>query len=432
MPDKKFVVGYDLNDTVTQISYVELDKDTPLSIAREGTERRLGIPTVLSKRDGVNQWYYGDEAMMAAQKGTGAIATKLLGISRAGGKYEIEKEAYEASDLLVLFVRRTLMQLSGVTTPEQVVSLVITVDELDEKTIELLNKVADAIPVERERIQFQTYAESTFQYMIHQPEEIYEREVIIFDYSGKGLHGYRFALNRHTTPKVGLVDEFEFDDIGMPEIMLREGTSPENIADFDDDVLEAVHEFFSGKSIGTVYLLGDGFDPGYLNKTVKYMCMGRRVFQGKNMYSKGACFYARDKALNSELIRNFVFLGKGKLKFNLGMKMNYRGREEYIAVADGGENWFEAGKTLELLLEGDNEITMTITPLTGKNPRNLRMVLEGLPKRPKRASRIRLRIEFGSETGLKATAWDLGFGDIFPSSGLKWEESLDIEESDKL
>ncbi|MCR5734049.1 MAG: hypothetical protein K6G22_05500 [Lachnospiraceae bacterium] len=426
MNEKKYVVGYDLNDTVTQISYSELNKEAPVSVAKEGSERKLGIPTVVCKRKGVNQWYYGNDALEVSAKGSGMIATRLLGIARAGGKYEVEGQAYDASDLLVLFVRRTLSQLSITASSDQIVSMVITVDRLDDKTLELLEKTASALPIERDRIRFTTYADCTYQYMIHQPEELWEKDVFIFDYSGKCLHGQDFRINKHTTPKVGLMEEFEFEDVLMPEIMLGSSPKPDEIEDFDEDVLVKIHKFFVGKSISTVYLLGEGFDPGYLNKTVKYMCMGRRVFQGKNLYAKGACYFARDKAIGSAYLDDFVFLGKGKLKFNLGIRMEINGREEYIAVADGGENWFEAGKTLELLLREGNELMMLITPLDGKDPKNLRMVLDGLPERPMKASRIRLKIVFSSETALIATAWDMGFGDIFPSSGLKWEETLDM------
>ncbi|MCR4924463.1 MAG: hypothetical protein K5931_10695 [Lachnospiraceae bacterium] len=431
MPGKKYVIGYDLNDTVTQISYVELNKEAPLSLAQEGEERKLGIPTVLCKRGGVNQWYYGTDAQREGAKGNGVIASKFLGVARAGGKFEIEKEAYDAGDLLVLFVRKTLTQLSGITTPDQVMLLVITVDELDEKTMELLNRVADAMPITRDRICFKTYAETTYQYMIHQPQEIWDREVVIFDYSGKGLHGQHFSINRKTKPKVGFLENFDFEDIMMPDIMLQNPEDPQAVSEFDEDVLERVHDYVTGKSVSTIYLLGDGFDSGYLKKTIKYMCMGRRVFQGKNLYAKGACFYARDKITDSPFMKEFVFLGKGKLKFNFGMKMDIGSNEEYIAVADGGENWFEAGRTIEFLLKESNEITMLITPLNGKKPKNLKMVLEGLPKRPTKTSRIRLKIEFKSESCLRASAWDMGFGDIFASSGLKWEETLDIEDGDK-
>ena len=426
MNDVLYVIGFDLNDSVSQISYVDLNEDTPKTLAQEGSEKKLGIPTVLCKRNKVAQWFHGQEAVTAAERGEGIIASKLLGVARAGGKYEIEGEAYDAADLLVLFVRKTLSQLTGITSPGQVASLVFCVDSLDKKTIELLKKIVETVPVEEERISFQTYEESSYYYMIHQPESLWEREVTIFDYSVTGLHGYQFRVNRKTTPNVGFVESFTIDGISMPDIMLGEKPSKEDCENLDEDILVKVHEYFNGKPVGTVYLLGDGFEPEWSSKSIRYMCMGRRVFQGKNLYSKGACFYARDKLVPSRLTEDYIFLGRDKLKFNLGIYLRYMGEEQYVAIADGGENWFDCDATIDMLLDHTKEIVLLVTPLDGKDPAKLIIELDGLPERPPKASRIRLKITFSSETALTARATDMGFGEIYPASGLTWEKSLRI------
>ena len=326
----------------------------------------------------------------------------------------------------MLFVKRTLTQLAGITSTEQVASLVFCVDSLDKKTLELLKKIIEAVSIEESKISFQTYAESCYYYMIHQPESLWEREVTIFDYSVTGLHGFQFRMNRKTTPNVGFVEDFEIKDIRMPDIMLGSNPSKESCENLDEDILVKIHEFFTGKTVGTVYLLGDGFEPDWCGKSIRYMCMGRRVFQGKNLYSKGACFYARDKLVPSKYTENYIFLGKDKLKFNLGIYLRYMGEEEYVAIADGGENWFDCDATIDMLLDGTKEIALLITPLDGKDPAKLIIELEGLPERPNKASRIRLKIAFTSETALTATAIDMGFGEIYPASGLTWEKSLKI------
>ena len=52
------------------------------------------------------------------------------------------------------------------------------------------------------------------------------------------------------------------------------------------------------------------------------------------------------------------------------------------------------------------------------------MKLEGLPKRPPKASRVRIEVSFTSGTTMKLRVTDLGFGDLYPSSGKVWEEVL--------
>ena len=68
-----FVIGYDLNDQVTQISYYEVNKDVPQTLPDEEEEQKLGVPTVLCKRKDVSQWYYGKEAEKVVSRGEGTL-----------------------------------------------------------------------------------------------------------------------------------------------------------------------------------------------------------------------------------------------------------------------------------------------------------------------------------------------------------------------
>ncbi|MBR4169483.1 MAG: hypothetical protein IKR47_07140, partial [Lachnospiraceae bacterium] len=155
-----FVIGYDLNDQVSQISYYELNTSVPETLADEEEEKKLGIPTVLAKRKNVSQWYYGKEAEKVVSRGEGTLVGKLLSFARAGAKIELEGEAYDCVELLILFVRRTLNQLSMITGPDQVEAMIFTVDSLEGRTIDVLNAIADQLPIAREKIFFQTYEES--------------------------------------------------------------------------------------------------------------------------------------------------------------------------------------------------------------------------------------------------------------------------------
>ncbi|HOO27277.1 MAG TPA: hypothetical protein PLU43_02350, partial [Lachnospiraceae bacterium] len=45
-----YVIGYDLNDMMSQISYYELNRNVPETLISDSEEEKLGIPTVLCKR----------------------------------------------------------------------------------------------------------------------------------------------------------------------------------------------------------------------------------------------------------------------------------------------------------------------------------------------------------------------------------------------
>ena len=73
-----YVIGYDLNDHVSQISFSEISDGRLKAVGGDGQNEKLGIPTVLCKRNTVNQWYFGREAMDCASRGDGTLVGKLI------------------------------------------------------------------------------------------------------------------------------------------------------------------------------------------------------------------------------------------------------------------------------------------------------------------------------------------------------------------
>lgn len=422
----KYIIGYDLNDKLSQISYYEIHSSAPETVVNDKAKEKLGIPTVLSKRKGVAQWEFGDAALEAVEKEGATLVSNMMSFAQAGAGLEIEGEAYAVTELLILFVRRTLNLLSMILTPDEVECLVITVANLEGKLVDVIDRIANALPISRDKIIIQTYEESIYYYMLHQPAELWEYEVSVFDYSEQCLRLYELWMNRGTTPVVAFVDRNDFTDIRMPEEMMALEESEEKAARLDERILRAIHEYFAGKSVGTVFLIGEGFEAGWADKTLKYLCMGRRVFQGRNLYSKGACYCGKDKIDPCNLNRNYVFLGRDKLKFNLGIKVNVRGKEEYLAIADAGENWYETGASYEFVLGNTKSVTLVMTPLDGKDPENIDVELSGIVDRPPRASRVKLSVSFESEERMKIEVSDLGFGEFYPSTGKRWEKIIEM------
>lgn len=420
-----YVIGYDLNDQVSQISYFELNRDVPESLSSDEDEK-LGIPTVLCKRKEVSQWYYGKEAQRVAARSEGTLVGKLLSFARSGAKIELEGEAYDCLDLLILYVRRTLNMLSMITSPTQVAALIFTVDSLEGKTIEILEKIASALPVDRNRIYFQTYEESSFYYVLHQPKELWEHEVAIFDYSNQFMKAYILWMNHRTSPIVTFVDRTDYTDLKIPSLMLGDEPTAESKDYLDEYVLHTIHGLINPKTVGTVFLIGDGFDQSWCNKTLKYLCMGKRVFQGKNLYSKGACYCAKDKIIPCELNKNYVFLGVDKLKFNFGLQMRRGQSEEYFALADAGANWYDINTEFDCILDEGNYVNFIITPLDGKDKQQINVELTGLPTRPKRATRLKIKMKMETEEKISIKICDLGFGELFPASGKVWNREIII------
>ena len=99
--------------------------------------------------------------------------------------------------------------------------------------------------------------------------------------------------------------------------------------------------------------------------------------------------------------------------------MRYLERDKYF-----DELCNEAEKECELILDGTEELEFVVSSMESGKRNRYTMKLDGLPKRPPKTTRIRLRLEYDSPVTCQITAEDLGFGDMFPASHKIWHETM--------
>lgn len=421
--DNKLIVGYDLDDEYSQISYRIADGDVETLSLVAGTED-FNIPTVLCKREGVNQWFYGREALTFAKDNQGILVKNLLKLAVDGEMVQIEGRAYDPVALLTLFVKRSLGMLSKtVSSVERIDSMMITCRKLDHRVLEVLSQVVAGIKMRPEQVFFQSYTESFYNYMIHQPEELWNNQVLLCEYSSNRMLVYRMECNQRTTPIVAFIDSEEYDFPLYEPMPEAETLRKEKLERLDNALLQLMTKVCDGAIVSSVYLIGEHYSDEWMKESLRFLCRGRRVFQGNNLYSKGACLGMQERLLASEMGKTHVFLGNDKLKANIGMKILRRGEESYLALLDAGVNWFEAQNTMECYVQDGNEIEIVITPLIGKKGKIAKMVLDDLPGE---ISRIRVHLFLQEESKVVVEITDLGFGTIRPGTERVWREEIEL------
>lgn len=404
------VVGYDLGDAFSQISLCRLSGKEPETLSTVAGAEQYNIPTVLCKKTGETQWSYGKDAVKSAGDKEGILVEHLLSRARKGEKILLEQVEYQAAELLGLFMKRSFALLSMSAPPSGFAAIMITVDKLDEPMVEVLNAVTAQLALKAEQVFFQSHEESAYHYIIHQPRELWNRDTLIFDDSGSGLKVFRMEQNRRTVPVVAFMEERNYP---------RDKKT-------DDALLEIARELCEGRIISTVYLIGDDFKEDFYSKTLAFLCRSRRVFQGNNLFSKGACYGIRELAAPTELANDYIFLGRDKLKANIGMRMVRQRMEGYMVLLNAGESWYDTGKSMDFILESGNVVSIIITPLNEKEGRVVDIALSGLPVRPDRAARIHLMVRMVSEEVMQVFLQDRGFGELFPATELEWTEEISI------
>lgn len=426
MNNDKVFIGYDLGNSYSQISYCTGQGTAPETLSQVAGSEQFNIPTVLCKRKGVNQWFYGKEALKYARENDCMLVENLLDLAKEGEMIWLDEQEFDPLALLTLFIRRSLSLLSPICLPDKIAGIMFTCDDLEQSMVSVLSKVTMGLGLKTKNICFQSHVESVYYYNLFQPAELWNHQVLLYEYRADGIKSYRMECNKRTTPIVAFIhmeNHIFHSPLAIPEDEYRR---LDIYREMDNKFLDIVTKDCEGKIVSSVYLLGEGFSGEWLQESLKFLCRNRRVFQGNNLFSKGACYGMMEKQQASELGRSHVFLGSEKLKANIGMKVVRRGEDSYYAVMDAGTNWFEATGELEFYLESGNSFFVTVTPLNGDAVQNVEMCLEGLEQRPKGATRLRLLADMISENKVQIRVEDLGFGEIYPATHKKWKEILEV------
>ena len=423
---EKIIVGYDLGNQYSQISYCTYENTVPETLSVVAGAQVYNIPTALCKRRGISQWFYGKDARKHADMEDGVFVENLVEAARKGEPVLLEDEEYDPVALLTLFVKRSLTLLSMVSSPDKIAAMTITCEELDSKMVEILDAVVAGLALKTKIISYQSHLESFYHYTIKQPRELWQQQVLVCDYAGERMRFFRMECNRHTTPVVAFMEKEEYPFLtgaaGIEEEALRESLYKQ----LDERFLRLAEKVCEGRMITSVYLIGEDFSEDWLKESLRFLCRGRRIFQGNNLYSKGACYGMAERLAPSEIGKGHVFLGEDKLKANIGMKLKRRGEDSYYALLDAGTGWYEAQSSVDFLLEEGNSFSLMITPLNGREVKCAEVTLEGLPIRSGAFSRLHMELKMTTESNVRLSVEDMGFGELFPASHQVWTESFEV------
>jgi len=417
----ELLIGYDLCNDYSQISYFNFGLKEPKTISTTAGEEKFQIPTVLLKKKGIDKWYFGEEAIKKAEKQDFLIQNLLDKCSKQDFVMIDEKE-YDPVHLLTIFIKKSLSFLffEGISSkvPDYIV---FTVAGINTNLAKALKQSAKALGIPEENVYLEDHEESFVEYTIHQKNELWNHQVILLDYDKNYLKAFKLNINTKTTPSTGIVSRENFEHIKpIGKMVLKEEDKNKEL---DLLVKDELKNYFGVQPISCVFLCGEGFDGDWSKETLRFLCMGRRVFQGKNLYTKGACYHAAKKLQKNEM-DDYLFLGANKLKYNIGVEVFDKGEKLYYSLLTADENWYDAKKQCEFILEDECMVELKLTPVDHKDTRTVIINLHDLPQRPKRTVRILLEIKFESSNKGLIVIKDLGFGEIFETSKKVWKHEI--------
>lgn len=334
----------------------------------------------------------------------------------------IEQEAELGVALLSNFFKMCFEKLSAVG-PMGGISVMVTMETMKPVWVRAIRQALEMLDVPMDRIYLQDYLESFYYYALSQKKDLWRYKVALFEYKQDFITGYELSINANTKPAMVTIKN-------RGRICLDEKTrgsrKPEHWKRMKDvRFLEQAKKQIGTDAYSTVYLVGEEFDQSWEHESIKYLCSRRKVYQGQNLYSKGACYGAMHLS-GMVSIGSFLYAGPDMIEHNISMKMFRRGVESRVDMINAGINYYMAYYTCEFILDDTEELVFTSRSIHGDTADHT-VKLTDLPKRPNRATRIRMEMTFTAKDRCRVRLEDLGLGELYKSSGKKWEAVIGLE-----
>lgn len=428
----KLAIGIELKNDFTQISYCLLNQSIPDTYTMVVGREEFDVPTVLCKVNGTEQfksdkWLFGKEAMEVASRREGFLIEDLVLLAKNGASVEIDDQEYPIDLLFSIFIKKCLLAVVPSGKLEDISSVAFTLKDMDEKVMQVIRDATAQIPRCDMEISFLSYEDCFFQYLIHQPQEMWLHDVVLYHYREEGIVSYYFQANRGIDPCVCFMEKQFFPQMKMNNLSTYSNEQKNAyLSQLDETFMEVNHEICDEKQISTVFLLGDSFANEWCKQSIKFLCHMGRVFQGTNLFSKGACYGARECVAPSTLTEEYCYLSEEKLKYNIGILCNAAGKDTTKTLLKAGANWYDAKADLDVILLKDNHVSLVISPLDGSKTKIAEITLDGFVARGNRTNRMGLHIEMSDVSNVTVEIKDKGFGEFFPATGQIWRESFSV------
>ncbi|MEY8391891.1 hypothetical protein D3Z36_02885 [Lachnospiraceae bacterium] len=367
------------------------------------------IPTALCKRKQTGQWCFGEEGRRLAETGEGYYAADLL--KRAFRKETVSLDRdYAAQDLLLVLLRKVLRLALPAKGVEAVTKCVFSLEQITSESAEFVWKLAKKLGFLEGQIQIQDHKESFYAYVVSQEAYLWQHQAILFEEEGEGVYCRLLVCSNKTIPRIARASEAFL------------GKLPEDPKQRDKAFLEMLKKVLKSRIVSAAYLIGEGFEGNWMKESLAMICRGRRAFQGKNLYTKGACYAGALQAHQQEA--ETVYFCEYKIKEHISLKVSRGDETFFYPIAEAGRNHHEVGKEVRILLKGEPVLELWMQQPGSREARIESLELPGLLVSEEEAARLSILVVPEKEERILLKVQDLGFGVIRRGSGLEWEYEI--------
>lgn len=192
--------------------------------------------------------------------------------------------------------------------------------------------------------------------------------------------------------------------------------------DKDEKIAQIIKKLLYEKKTAILYLTGKGFTGNWMKKTLQILCYNRRAFLGQSLYTKGGIQYLKYK-MTGQLP---PIIAEGLCQYDIGIVCSQNGEKRLIPIVRGGYEWYLQQGKIEVIIEKNEGIEIVFLHLKSQEMKREWIVLDGLPKRPDRTTRLKIEVYYTGEKTGYITIKDIGFGTLYPTSHKIWVHTFQL------
>lgn len=333
----------------------------------------------------------------------------------------IEQQAELGIALLSNFFKEFFDKLPQ-TGRKRSIAVMVTMEQLRPVWARAIVQALEMLEISRDRIFLQDHQESFYYYALNQKKDLWRYKVALFEYEKEWIRAYELQISYKTRPAMIQIEK-------RPRLYLDKKARGDLDAEGwrlekDQLLLEQAKEMMGGEAFSAIYLIGEQFGKEWMDKSLAFLCRKCHVYQGNNLYTIGACYGAMHHAGIAPL-GDYLYDSPDMVKHNIGMEMQVRDKLTYHNMITAGINYCVAEYECEFLLDNTHEVELLSRSLQGASLSHT-IEITGLPKRPNKGTRLRMKIDFTAPEKCRVKLDDLGLGALCPSSGKKWDAVIEL------
>ena len=404
------VYGIDISEDRALISYINPDQKEPTTVSLVYGEENYCVPMAVAKREGIGQWFTGEEAVSRAEEDGVTPVPDLYKKALAGEDIIVDADLFSADDILSIYLRRLFTMAQNMSGIKETQLVVFCVQEVTKEVVSLLTRCSEKNGIDREKVAVIDKKEAFYYYCLSQGPDFRRNDMALFEC--EGLNVYALRLNKNAS------DDGELITLDEKYFTLDE-------KDKDSSFDEVLKEMLKGNLVSTIYLTGSGFSRDWMNLSLQRALLGHRVFAGQNLYTRGAVYAGMVKTRSVSW--GYTYVGDHELKLNVSLKVSDLNELKFYPLIRAGESWYEEKGECEAILDGSPEVEIYIGKPDSRKTVVSVLRLKDLPVRENRLTRLRITATPLSDKKVSIRILDLGFGEIARGSGKTFTTTIGID-----